>query len=138
MQSPWILIATSGLFVLLALSMFGFTNCSCRVVTGWLTDISNRQQSGSLVGVGIMGFLSALIVSPCVAPPLIGVLTVIASTGDAGLGGVALFSIGLGMGLPLLVIGTSAGRWLPRAGHWMERIKTVLRGVSYWRSLCGC
>jgi len=137
LQSPWILIATSGLFVLLALSMFGFYELQLPSrLQGWLTDVSNRQQGNSLLGVGVMGFLSALIVSPCVAPPLIGVLTVIASTGDAGLGGVALFTMGLGMGLPLLVIGTSAGRWLPRAGHWMERIKSVfgvlLLAVALW------
>ncbi|MEE4376235.1 MAG: protein-disulfide reductase DsbD [Candidatus Competibacteraceae bacterium] len=137
LQSPWILTISSILFVLLALSMFGFYELQLPSrLQQWLIDVSNRQQAGSLLGVGVMGFLSALIVSPCVAPPLIGVLTVIGSTGDVGLGGVALFSIGLGMGLPLLLIGTSAGRWLPRAGHWMERIKTVfgvlLLGVALW------
>lgn len=83
-----------------------------------------------------MGLLSALIVSPCVAPPLIGALTFIAVTGDLALGGAVLFALSLGMGVPLLAIGASAGHWLPRAGHWMERIKTMfgvlLLAVALW------
>lgn len=136
-QNPWILVSFSAVFVLLALSMFGFYEL--QVPAGLqtrLSTISNRQQGGNYTGVAVMGFLSALIVGPCVAPPLIGVLTVIASTGDAMLGGAALFAMSLGMGAPLLVIGTSAGKWLPKAGAWMEAVKAVfgvlLLAVAIW------
>ena len=136
-QNTWILLAFSILFVLLALSMFGFYELQLPVA--WqdrLTELSHRQRGGSFVGVAGMGLLSALIVSPCVAPPLIGVLTVIASTGDALLGAGALFALSLGMGAPLLLVGTSLGHWLPRAGHWMERIQAVfgvlLLAVALW------
>lgn len=125
-QHPWVIGAFSGLFVLLALSMFGLYEV--RLPTNlqyWLVDWSNRQRGGHHIGVAVMGLLSALIVSPCVAPPLIGALTFIAVTGDVALGAAALFALGLGMGAPLLAIGASAGHWLPHAGHWMERIKTV-------------
>ena len=91
--------------------------------------MSNRQQGGTLVGVAIMGLLSALIVGPCVAPPLFGALIFIGQTGDAVLGGVALFALSLGMGAPLIAIGTSAGKLLPRAGAWMDAVKAVF-GVA--------
>ena len=136
-RSPGVIIAFSALFVLLALSMFGFYELQLPV--HWqsrLTEVSNRRRGGSYLGVAAMGLLSALIVSPCVAPPLIGVLTVIAATSDVLLGGAALFAMSLGMGVPLLVIGASAGSWLPRAGHWMERIKAIfgvlLLAVAIW------
>ncbi len=136
-QNPWVIGAFSALFALLALSMFGFYEL--RLPNRWqsrLTEFSNRQHGGSYLGVAIMGLFSALIVGPCVAPPLIGVLTVIATTGDALLGGTALFALSLGMGAPLLVIGASAGRLLPHAGLWMERIKAVfgvlLLAVAIW------
>jgi thiol:disulfide interchange protein DsbD len=124
--------------VLLALSMFGFYDI--HLPSRWqnrLTELSNRQHSGSYLGVALMGLLSALIVSPCVAPPLIAALAVITATAsDALLGGVALFTMSLGMGVPLLIIGTSAGRLLPKAGHWMNRIKAVfgvlLLVVAIW------
>ena len=136
-QNPWIIGAFSALFVLLALSMFGFYELQLPSRwQSWLTEYSNRQHGGNYLGVAIMGLLSALIVGPCVAPPLIGVLTVIATTGDALLGGVALFALSLGMGAPLLVIGASANRLLPHAGHWMERVKAVfgvlLLAVAIW------
>ncbi len=125
-QNPWVIGAFSGLFVLLALSMFGLYDLQLPAyLQHRLAEWSNRQRSGQWAGVAIMGVLSALIVGPCVAPPLIGVLTFIAVTGDVSLGAVALFTLGLGMGAPLLLIGASTGHWLPRAGHWMERIKTV-------------
>lgn len=125
-QNPWVIGAFSGLFVLLALSMFGLYDLQLPAyLQHRLAEWSNRQRSGQWAGVAIMGVLSALIVGPCVAPPLIGVLTFIAVTGDIPLGAVALFTLGLGMGAPLLLIGASTGHWLPRAGHWMERIKTV-------------
>jgi thiol:disulfide interchange protein DsbD len=90
-----------------------------------LSLLSNRQQGGNLIGVTIMGILSALIVGPCVAAPLAGALIYIGQTGDALLGGLALFALGLGMGMPLIVIGTSAGHLLPKKGNWMEATKAV-------------
>jgi len=136
-QNPWILGSFAALFVLLSLSMFGLYDLQ---VPNWaqsrLSAASNRQQSGSLTGVALMGFLSALIVGPCVAAPLAGALIYIGQTGDAVLGGVALFALSLGMGAPLLLIGTSAGKLLPKAGPWMNAIKAVfgvmLLGVAIW------
>ncbi|MEY2699603.1 MAG: hypothetical protein RIQ52_358 [Pseudomonadota bacterium] len=136
-QQPLILVSFSLLFVVLALSMFDcFTLQVPQSLQERLTGVSARQRSGSFVGAAVMGALSALIVGPCVAAPLAGALIYIGKTGDAVLGGMALFSLGLGMGLPLLVIGTSAGRWLPRAGGWMNGIKHVfgvgLLVVALW------
>jgi len=126
LQNPWMLAIFAGIFVLLALSMFGFYDLQLpSSVQSKLTDISNRQQGGSLSGVAVMGFLSALIVGPCVAPPLAGALIYIAQSGDAFLGGTALFAMSMGMGAPLIVIGTSAGKLLPRAGAWMDAVKAV-------------
>lgn len=136
-QNPWILAVFSGMFVVLALSMFGLYELQLpATLQNRLVDWSNQQRGGHHVGVAVMGLLSALIVGPCVAPPLIGVLTFIAVTGDLALGAAALFALSLGMGAPLLLIGASAGHWLPRAGHWMERIKAVfgvlLLAVALW------
>ena len=136
-QNPWVVGLFSGLFVLLALSMFGLYDLQLPAyLQNRLVEWSNRQRGGHYVGVAVMGLLSALIVGPCVAPPLIGALTFITVTGDLLLGGVALFALSLGMGLPLLLIGASAGHWLPHAGHWMERIKSVfgvlLLAVALW------
>ena len=129
-QNPWILTAFAGVFVLLALSMFGFYDLQLPTsLQSKLTEISNKQQGGTLLGVAIMGLLSALIVGPCVAPPLAGALIYIGQTGDALLGGLALLSLSLGMGAPLLVIGASAGKLLPRAGSWMNAVKAVF-GVA--------
>ncbi len=125
-QNPWILITFASVFVLLALSMFGFYDL--QLPSRWqskLAEVSNKQKGGSLKGVAIMGFLSALIVGPCVAPPLFGALIYISQTGDALLGGIALYALSMGMGAPLLAIGTSAGKILPRAGSWMDTIKAV-------------
>lgn len=125
-QDPWILSFFALVFVLLALSMFGFYEL--QLPSRWqskLAERSNRQSGGSLVGVAIMGFLSALIVGPCVAPPLAGALIYIGQTGDALLGGLALFALAMGMGAPLIIIGTSAGKYLPRAGSWMDQVKAV-------------
>jgi thiol:disulfide interchange protein DsbD len=90
-----------------------------------LAAVSNRQTSGNLAGVAVMGFLSALIVGPCVAPPLMAALIVIGASGDAVLGGTALFAMSMGMGLPLIAFGISAGKLLPRAGQWMDAVKAV-------------
>jgi thiol:disulfide interchange protein DsbD len=125
-QQTWILIVFAAVFVLLSLSMFGFYEL--QFPSSWqsrLSELSNRQESGTYLGVGIMGFLSALIVGPCVAPPLAGALIYIGQTGDAVLGGTALFALSMGMGAPLLVLGASAGKLLPRAGAWMDAVKAV-------------
>jgi thiol:disulfide interchange protein DsbD len=106
--------------------MFGFYELQLpSALQSRLSEISNRQEGGNLVGVAIMGLLSALIVGPCVAPPLAGALIYIGQTGDAVLGGLALFALSLGMGAPLIAIGTSAGKLLPRAGAWMDAVKAV-------------
>jgi thiol:disulfide interchange protein DsbD len=136
-QNPWVLSAFAAIFVLLALSMFGFYELQMpSAIQSRLTEISSSQRGGTLVGVGIMGFLSALIVGPCVTAPLIAVLIVIAQTGDGLMGGVALFALSMGMGVPLLAIGTGAGKLLPRAGAWMDATKAVfgvlLLGVGIW------
>ncbi|MCC8987055.1 MAG: protein-disulfide reductase DsbD [Candidatus Contendobacter sp.] len=136
-QNPWVLAVFSAMFVALALAMFGLYELQLpTTLQNRLVDWSNRQRGGHHVGVAIMGLLSALIVGPCVAPPLIGILTFIAVTGDLALGAAALFALSLGMGAPLLLIGASAGHWLPRAGHWMERVKAVfgvlLLAVALW------
>jgi len=101
-----------------------------------LASISNKQQGGTYIGVGVMGVLSALIVGPCVTAPLVAALIVIGQTGDAARGGLALFALAMGMGVPLLLVGTSLGKLLPRAGGWMETVKQffgiLLLGVALW------
>ena len=136
-QNPWILGTFSLIFVLLALSMFGFYEIQLPSrFQSKINSVANQQKGGTLTGVAIMGFLSALIVGPCVAPPLAGALIYIGQTGDALLGGTALFVMSLGMGLPLLLLGTSAGKLLPRAGGWMDAVKAVfgvvMLGVAIW------
>ena len=136
-QNPWVLSTFALIFVLLALAMFGFYNL--QLPSAWqakLTEVSNRQSGGNLVGAAIMGFLSAIIVGPCVTAPLIGILIFISQTGDAVLGGSVLFALSIGMGLPLLAIGVGLGHWLPRAGGWMESVKAVfgvgLLALAIW------
>ncbi|MFI0398596.1 MAG: protein-disulfide reductase DsbD [Thiolinea sp.] len=125
-QNPWILGIFGAVFILLAFSMFGFYELQMPAkFQQRLTEFSNKQSGGNLIGVAIMGMLSALIVGPCVAAPLAGALIYIGQSGDAVLGGAALFMLSLGMGIPLLIIGTSAGKFLPRAGAWMESVKAV-------------
>lgn len=136
-QNPWIISSFVGIFVVLSLSMFGFYDLQLpNALQSKLTEISNKQEGGTLIGVAIMGFLSALIVGPCVAAPLAGALIYIGQTGDSVLGGMALFALSLGMGAPLIAIGTSAGKILPRAGDWMKPIKAVfgvaLLAVGIW------
>ncbi len=136
-QNPWILTSFAAVFVLLSLSMFGFYDLQMpNFIQSRLTEVSNRQQGGTLTGVAIMGLLSALIVGPCVAAPLAGALIYIGQTGDAVLGGTALFALSMGMGAPLIAIGTSAGKLLPRAGAWMDAVKAVfgvmMLGVAIW------
>ncbi len=125
-QDPWVLGAFSLVFVALALSMFGLYDL--QVPAAWqsaLARLSARRRGGTYAGALVMGVLSALIVGPCVAAPLAGALIYIGQTGDATLGGVALFALSMGMGAPLLVVGTSAGKFLPKAGPWMKTVKAV-------------
>lgn len=127
LQSPWVIIIVCALFVGLAFSLFGFYEL--RLPASWhekLIHITNRQQGGNYLGVALMGCLSTLVISPCVTAPLVGVLTYIGNTGNALLGGLALFVLGLGSGIPLLIIGTSAGKWLPKSGPWMNTVKIIL------------
>ncbi|VAW52383.1 Cytochrome c-type biogenesis protein DsbD, protein-disulfide reductase [hydrothermal vent metagenome] len=136
-QNPWIIGSFAIIFVGLSFSMFGFYELQMPAsIQSKITNMSNSQQGGNIIGVAIMGFLSALIVGPCVTAPLVGALIYIAETGDAVLGGMALFSLSMGMGAPLLVIGASAGKFLPRAGAWMDAVKAVfgvlLLGLAIW------
>lgn len=124
LQNPWALGIGAGVFVLLALSMFGFFEIQLpSAIQSKFNDASNKMKGGNFVGVFVMGALSAVIVGPCVAPPLAAALAFIAQTGNTTLGGVALFVLALGMGVPLLLVGLSAGALLPRAGGWMNAVK---------------
>ncbi len=123
-QNPWIISAFSLLFVIFAGAMFGFYQMEMpRGIQNSLNRISRSQQGGELAGVAVMGLLSALIVGPCVAAPLAGALIFIGQTGDPLLGGVALFALSMGMGAPLILIGSSAGKLMPRAGAWMNSVR---------------
>ncbi|MBK6725805.1 MAG: protein-disulfide reductase DsbD [Xanthomonadales bacterium] len=135
-QKPWILSSFALVFVALALSMFGFYDL--QLPSRWqtkLTTASNRVEGGSLTGVAIMGVLSALIVGPCSGPLLAGAVVYISQTRDPIFGGLALFSLGLGMGLPLLAFGTGAGHWMPRAGRWMELVKVAFGVAFLWLAI---
>jgi thiol:disulfide interchange protein DsbD len=136
-QAPWVIVLFSLLFVLLALSLFGLYELKLPYfLQHHILHLSNKQKSGSYIGAIIMGALSVLIVSPCVTAPLVGILTFIAQTGSIVLGSTALFALGLGMGLPLLVIGTTEGRFLPKSGYWMNTVKSafgvLLIGVAIY------
>jgi len=123
-QSPWVLVPFSILFVALAFSMFGFYSIQMPAsLQGKLSEISSHQKGGSFIGVIIMGVLSALIVGPCAGPVLIGALAYVASEGDVFLGFLSMFILGLGLGLPLIFVGTSHGKFLPKAGGWMDTVK---------------
>ncbi|WP_333804331.1 protein-disulfide reductase DsbD [Sulfurospirillum sp.] len=137
MQNPWVLGVFSGIFVLLALSMFGFYEIKMpSFIQNSVNKKTGEAQAQGVFGIAIMGFLSALIVGPCVAAPLAGALIYISQSGDALLGGAALFVMSLGMGVPLLLIGTTAGRYMPRPGMWMQNITSffgvMLLGVAIW------
>ena len=137
LQNAWILGGFALIFVALSLSMFGFYELQLpSALQSKLSDEANRQQAGSLHGVVAMGALSAVIVGPCVAAPLAGALLYIAKAGDAVLGGGALFIMALGMGLPLILIGSSARHLLPKPGPWMEAVKqffgVLLLGLAIW------
>lgn len=137
LQNPWVLGVFALLFVALAFSMFGYYELQMpSAIQERLAAMSNRQQGGTFIGVGVMGVLSALIVGPCVTAPLVAALIVIGQTGDPLRGGLALFALASGMGVPLLLIGTSLGKLLPRAGGWMDTVKQffgiLLLAVALW------
>lgn len=137
LQTPWVLGAFAALLALLAMSMFGFYELQLPgAARNRLAVASSRLPGGKLAGVFAMGGVSALIVSPCVAAPLAGALLYISQTRDVALGGSALFFLAAGMSVPLLLVGTSAGALLPRAGAWMEGVKhffgLMLLGVAWW------
>ncbi len=126
LQSPLVLISLAVLFVLLSLSMFGLYNLQLpSALQNRLNQAQNQQQGGSFAGVFLMGLISGLVASPCTTAPLSGALIYVAQSGDVLLGGAALYALSMGMGLPLLMLGTSGGKLLPRAGAWMETIKHV-------------
>jgi thiol:disulfide interchange protein DsbD len=136
-QQPWIIGLFSAVFVALSLSMFGFYHLELpKSLQVKLHNSSEIHRDGSLLGAAIMGALSSLIVGPCVAAPLAGALIYIGQTGDAVLGGSALFALGLGMGVPLLLLGASAGKLLPKAGNWLNSTKAVfgviMLAVAVW------
>ena len=137
MQTPWVLIVFAILFVALALAMFGLYELQLPSgLRNRLNDLNQKQQGGQWFSVFIMGVLSALVVSPCVSAPLAGALVYLSTTGDAWLGGSALLALGLGMGAPLIVLGTTGASMLPKAGGWMDQIKAffgiLLLGVAIW------
>ena len=137
LQNPYVLTTFALVFVLLALSMFGYYKLELpQSLTHKINKMSHNKEKDGVVGIAIMGFLSALIVGPCVAPPLAGALVYIGQTGDAILGGAALFAMSLGMGLPLLLIGIGAGKFMPRPGGWMDSVSKifgiVMLGIALW------
>lgn len=137
LQNPWVLGTFALLFVALAFSMFGFYELQLPTfLQSKVSEEASHLKGGSLPGVAAMGVLSALIVGPCVAAPLAGALLYIGKTGDALLGGLALFCMALGMGVPLLVVGLSAGTLLPKSGPWMETVKKafgfILLATALW------
>ena len=126
MQHPAVLIVASIIFVLLALAMFGVFNLS--LPSSWqekISNVSNKQQGGSHKGAFTMGALSGLIASPCTTAPLSAALLYVAQSGDLLLGAITLYILSLGMGLPLLLLGSSGGKLLPKAGNWMNAVKTT-------------
>jgi len=136
-NQPWVLILFSSLFVVLALGMFGMFELQMpSAIQTRLAGISGNQKSGTAIGAFVMGGLSALVVTACVAPALIATLTVMAQTGDMLRGGTALFAMSLGMGAPLLLVGAAQGKLLPKAGAWMVAVKSafgfMMLGMGIW------
>ncbi len=136
-QNAWVIGALVVVLIALALAMFGFYDL--QLPASWqqkLSELSNRQRSGSYVGAFVMGGISTLIVGACVAPPLVAVVQHLAETGDLAYGGATLAALGLGQGAPLLLVGATGGKLLPRAGAWMNAVKAVfgvaLLGLAVW------
>ena len=137
LQNPYVLVVFSAIFVALAFSMFGYFKLELpQSIQNKVNKTTEGKENQGVVGIAIMGFLSALIVGPCVAPPLAGALVYIGQTGDALLGGAALFVMSLGMGAPLLLIGLGAGKYMPKPGGWMEQVSKifgiVMLAVAVW------
>lgn len=137
LQNQYVLIVFALVFVALAFSMFGYFEIRLpQSIQNKVNKTTDGKEKQGFIGIAIMGFLSALIVGPCVAPPLAGALVYIGQTGDAFLGGMALFVMSLGMGVPLLLIGLGAGKFMPKPGGWMESITKifgiVMLGVAIW------
>ncbi|MDD5212673.1 MAG: protein-disulfide reductase DsbD, partial [Sulfuricurvum sp.] len=134
-QTPWIITLFALIFVVLSLSMFDVYELQ---VPNFIQSRISRLggQKGGIIGIALMGFFSALIVGPCVAAPLAGALIYIGQTGDALLGGIALFALSIGMGIPLIVVGTTSGRFMPKPGIWMDAVKAIfgvmLLGIAIW------
>ena len=125
-QKPWLISLFAGMFVVLALGMFGLFELQMpAAVQTRLANMANKQKGGTFIGTAIIGALTALIVTTCVAPPLIGALTFISQTGDVARGSGALFALSMGMGTPLLLVGASAGQLLPKVGPWMNTVKAA-------------
>ena len=126
LQNPYVLSIFAFVFVLLAFSMFGYFKLELpQSLQNKINKSSEGKEKQGFVGIAIMGFLSALIVGPCVAAPLAGALIYIGQTGDAILGGLALFVLSFGMGIPLLLIGLGAGKYMPKPGEWMDSISKI-------------
>ncbi|MEZ9058624.1 protein-disulfide reductase DsbD [Vibrio pelagius] len=126
MQHPYVLIGLSVLFVALALSMFGVYNLQLpSSVQTWLNNQSNKQQGGNTLGVFAMGAISGLVCSPCTTAPLSGALLYVAQSGDLFTGGIALYALAMGMGIPLMLVAVFGNKLLPKAGSWMDKVKIV-------------
>jgi thiol:disulfide interchange protein DsbD len=126
MQNPWVLALFGFMFFALAISLFGYFEI--QLPTSWQSKInsaSDNAQGHGIIGTAVMGFLSAFIIGPCVAPPLAGAVIFISQTGNAVLGGTALFAMSMGMGVPLLLVGVGAGKFMPRPGGWMTRVSQI-------------
>lgn len=137
LQIPAVLWSFAALFALLSLAMFGFYELQLPAfLRDKLNDVSMKQTGGNYIGVMMMGVLSALLASPCVSVPLVGILLFISTTGNAALGGIGLFAVGFGMGIPLLALGATGGSMLPKAGGWMDQVKALfgvaLLAVGAW------
>ena len=136
-NQPWVLITFASLFVVLSLAMFGLYELQMpSAIQSRLSTVSGNQKSGTMVGAFVMGAISSLVVTACVAPALIAALTVMAQTGDVVRGGSALFAMSLGMGAPLLAVGAAQGQLLPKAGPWMVAVKGAFGfmfiGLAIW------
>lgn len=137
LQTPWVLTVFAAIFALLALAMFGLFNLQTPgPLNNLVVRLQNRIQGGGLGSVAGIGSLSALVVSPCITAPLAGALLYISATGDAMIGFASLLALGLGMGLPLIVVAVGGARWLPKTGAWMQQVKVLfgvmLLAVAVW------